>query len=110
MKEKCKKYEGLFVFAQEQELLNHIQTCNDCRLEHEKMQRVSELIQEIKPYYKKNKFKKMQVASIFFIVLLGGIVFTGLNGNFQSENTLTYDLSAEELGFPTDDYGFIMVD
>ena len=37
MKEKCTKYESLFTFRSEEELMQHIEECEDCRLEHEKM-------------------------------------------------------------------------
>ena len=36
MKEKCTKYEALFTFRSQEELEQHIQECEDCRLEHEK--------------------------------------------------------------------------
>ncbi len=32
---------------------NTLKECEDCRLEHEKMLKVSELIQEAKPYFKR---------------------------------------------------------
>ena len=55
MKEKCTKYEALFTFRSQEELEQHIQECEDCRLEHEKMLKVSELLQEVKPYYKEKE-------------------------------------------------------
>ena len=47
MKDKCTKYEALFTFRDEEELNEHIQECEDCRLEHEKMQKVSSYFMDI---------------------------------------------------------------
>ena len=47
MTKKCDKYEALFKFADEETLMAHLAECEDCRAEHEKMQRVSELIKEV---------------------------------------------------------------
>ena len=55
MKEKCNKYEALFTFADENTLNEHLKVCADCRKEQEKMEKVSELIKEVKPFYKKKK-------------------------------------------------------
>ena len=57
MDKKCTKYEGLFVFTDEDTLKEHISECEDCRREHETMQKVSDLIGEVQPYYL-NKIKK----------------------------------------------------
>ena len=64
MKEKCTKYESLFTFRSEEELMQHIEECEDCRLEHEKMQKVSELIKEVKPYFRERRrnLAKVKVA------------------------------------------------
>ena len=40
MKDKCSKYEGLFIFSDKETLLNHVNECEDCKLEHEKIQKV----------------------------------------------------------------------
>ena len=40
MDKKCSKYEGLFVFTDELTLQNHIAECEECRKEHEKMEKV----------------------------------------------------------------------
>ena len=55
MDEKCNQYEPLFTFRSEEELIEHIQNCPECQKEHEKMQKVSELLQEVKPYYLKRR-------------------------------------------------------
>ena len=37
MDKKCSKYESLFVFSDEETLSKHLQECEDCRQEQEKM-------------------------------------------------------------------------
>ena len=115
MKDKCTKFEGLFVFQDEEALLNHIAECEDCRAEYEKQQKVSALIDEVKPYYKmrkeqRSRFTKVACAAIFLFVssLSLGLALT----NEDLTDTLKYGntLSAEDLGFPVDSYGLLMVD
>ena len=53
MKDKCTKYEALFTFADQETLKKHLEVCEDCRKEQEQMDRVSELISEVKPFYKR---------------------------------------------------------
>ena len=55
MTEKCSKYEAYFTFASEEDFQKHLEECEDCRKEHEKMQKISSLVQEVKPYYKKKR-------------------------------------------------------
>ena len=43
MDKKCSKYEGLFVFSDEDTLKKHLQECEECRQEQQQMDRVSEL-------------------------------------------------------------------
>ena len=38
MENKCSKYEGLFVFSDEETFKKHLEECSDCQLEHEKME------------------------------------------------------------------------
>ena len=113
MKEKCTQYEGLITFGDEERLLAHIETCEDCRLEHERMARVSELIQEVAPSIKEkrrnNARLKMACASfalIFFVSTLGVI-----NLNNDIHDTLMYGqtMTVEDYGLPVDSYGLITV-
>ena len=114
MDKKCSKYEGLFVFSDEKTLLDHLQECDDCRAEHEKMQKVSDLISEVKSHYKSKKRKIMKlkavcaVAMIMFFSATFGIV----SNDADLADSLMYGeaLTAEDLGFPVDSYGLIMVD
>ena len=114
MDNKCSKYEGLFIFSNENELNEHIRECDDCREEHEKMQKISDLIQEVKPYFleKRNKLRKMRaIAAVLFIMFFSatfGVIYT----NEDLSDSLMYGetLTAEDLGFPVDSYGLLMVD
>ncbi len=117
MKDKCNKYEAYFTFRSKDEFLQHINECPDCREEHEKMQKVSELISEVRPYFlaqkeRKNKRANILKAACFSIAFLFLTVGTGaLNYQYDIVNSIVYhNLSAEELGFPTDEYGLIMVE
>lgn len=114
MKEKCTKYEALFTFRSEEELNEHLKTCEDCRAEHEKMLRVSELIQEAKPYYreKRRNFAKVKVACALFMLMVSGTTLGVINFNPDISDTLKYGttLSAEDLGLPVDSYGLIYIE
>ncbi len=116
MKDKCNKYEGLFVFNDETALNSHIQDCSDCAQEAKVQQEVSSLLDEVKFYYRakrKRHINRLRAACaivflLFSSISLGGIVIT----NDDILDTLKYGetLSAEELGFPVDSYGLLMVD
>lgn len=114
MKEKCTKYEGLFLFSDEKTLLEHIETCPDCKAEHEKMQKVSELLQEVKPYFvskRKNYLKLKALCAIFMACVCVSTMFV-INVNTDISDRINYGmvLSAEDLGLPVDSYGLIMVE
>ncbi len=114
MKEKCTKYEAFFTFRDEKELNEHIQNCEDCRLEHEKMARVSELIQEAKPYFieKRKNLAKVKAACALFMLMICGTTLGIVNFNTDISDTLKYGttLSAEDLDFPVDSYGLISLE
>ena len=114
MKEKCSKYEALFTFRTQEELNEHIQQCEDCRAEHEKMLRVSELIQEAKPYFKEKRknIARLKVASALFALMISGTTLGVLNLNTDISDTLKYGttLSYEDLGLPVDSYGLISLE
>ena len=114
MDEKCSKYEGIFVFSDEETFNRHLSECEDCASEHKKMQRVSELIDEVKfYYYKKNrKIRKIKaVCAVLFLVFFSAF-FGVISNDGDLADALMYGdtLSAEELGFPVDSYGLLMVD
>lgn len=114
MKNKCTKFEGLFTFGTEEDLLKHIEECDDCKHEYEKMQKISSLVQEVRPYYRKKR-KNSKMLKIACSLLLFAFLGTGVglvSFNTDISDTLKYGttLSAEDLGFPVDSYGLIMVE
>ena len=113
MNNKCSKYEGLFVFSDEKTLQEHLLECEKCRQEQEKMDRVSELIGEVKLHYRaKAKRKPILKAACVLMLLLFSTASIGIIGNYDDMvDTIQYgdSLSAEDLGFPVDSYGLIVV-
>jgi len=114
MNKKCTKYEALFTFRSKDELLEHIQHCPDCKAEHEKMLKVSELIKEAKPYYieRRKNFAKLKAACVLFMLMVCGTTLGVINLNTDISDTLKYGtaLSAEDLGLPVDSYGLISLE
>lgn len=114
MNNKCPKYEGLFIFSTEEELKKHIEECPDCKAEHEKMERVSQLIGETKFYYKSKNKRVRKLKAICALVMF--MFFTATYGVVVNDGDLADSLmygdvlSAEDLGFPVDSYGLVMVD
>jgi len=114
MDDKCSKYEGLFIFSDEEQLNKHLEECEMCRKEHEKMQKISDLIKEVKPYYiaKQNRLHKLRVAAAVFFIMVFTATFGMIYTNEDLSESLMYGetLTAEDLGFPVDSYGLLMVD
>ena len=114
MDNKCSKYEGLFVFSDEESLKFHLRECEDCRAEQKTMDKVSALIDEVKPYYlaKDKKQPKLRVACAMLLLVFSILTFGFVASNDDLKDTLMYGdtLSAEDLGFPVDSYGLLMVD
>ncbi len=114
MDNKCSKYESLFVFSDDETLKKHLEECEDCQKEHETMQKVSDLIGEVKFYYRKKQKKVLnfKVACAMSLVLFSSLSFGIIASNDDLVDTLRYgdSLSAEDLGFPVDSYGLLMVD
>lgn len=113
--DKCSKYESLFVFSDENTMKEHIDSCEDCRKEAEIQEKVSSLLDEVKMYYHaKNKQKRNQLraacAAVFMVFSLMSLGVVANNDDLM--DTLKYGdtLSAEDLGFPVDSYGLLMVD
>lgn len=108
-KKNCNGYESMFLFLGEEDFHNHLQECESCAIEHERMQRVSALIQEAKPYIKKEKANKIiKAACALFVIFFAGLmipVFTA------TTDLIAMNLStAEELGLPVDEYGLILAE
>ena len=114
MNKKCSKYESLFIFSDEKTLQEHINTCEECRAEHEKMEKVSDLLKEVKLYYKgkKRSFKKLKAVCAAFFLVIFTTTGTVLYNDTDVVDSLMYGetLSAENLGFPVDSEGLLMVD
>ena len=114
MTNKCQKFEALFTFSDEQTLQKHIAECEDCRKEYEKMQSVSNLLQEVKPLYKnrKNNVARLKAACIVFLIMIGGITVDFADQQYGILDTVKYgeQLTMADLGIPTDSYGLIQVD
>lgn len=117
MDNKCSQYEKLFIFSDEETLKRHLAECEDCNKEQEKMERVSELLGEVKFYYRlkakrKSKMRRLQAACALFVLLFTSLTFGYVANDADLMDTLRYGdtLSAEELGFPVDSYGLLMVD
>ena len=116
MNEKCSKYDELFISSSPEELEKHILECEDCRAEYETQQKVSSLLDEVKMYYyakRKKRIARLRAACavmfmVFSLASVGGFALT----NDDLMDTLKYGdtLSAEDLGFPVDADGLLMVD
>ena len=114
MDNKCSKYEGLFIFSDEETLNKHIAECDDCRAEHEKMQKVSDMLSDVKFYYrsKKRRIMKLKAISALMMFMFFSATFGIITSDSDWTDALMYGetLCAEDLGFPVDSYGLLMVD
>lgn len=114
MDNKCTKYEGLFTFSDEETLKKHLETCENCRNEQKIMDKVSNLLQEVKPYYinKRKNTAKLKIACAMLTIILCTAVMGVVNFNTDISDIIKYGntLSAEDLGLPVDAYGLLMVE
>ena len=114
MEKKCNKYEALFTFKTEDDLNAHLETCEECRILHEKFQKVSELIREVRPYYRKKQHgvAKLKAACALFVIVSCATTLGLINFNTDISDTLKYGttLSAQDYGFPVDSYGLINIE
>lgn len=114
MKDKCKKYEAIFTFGNDEMLKKHLSECEDCRKEQEQMDKVSALLKEVKPYYKKRRqgVAKLKMACAVFAILFSGTILGVVNLNSNVSDIIKYGttLSADDFGFPVDSYGLLMVE
>lgn len=113
---KCNGYESMYTFLSEEDFLKHLETCEECQQEHAMMQRVSELIQEAKPYIKQNKKRAtlLKTACALFVVVFASLslpIFTLGTHVYQDviANNQLNSMTAEEMGLPVDEYGFIYI-
>ena len=105
MTEKCNKYEAIFTFGNEEMMKSHLQNCPECQKEQEQMDKVSDLLKEVRPYY-------VQKRKSYAKLLFSGTVLGVVNLNSDVSDILRYGttLSADDLGFPVDSYGLLMVE
>lgn len=112
---KCNKYEAFFVFNDEKAFYEHIENCPDCKAEHEKYLKVSELVKEVGSEYLKRQEKHrkktimLKQAACFLILLAGLSGFAGYKvydyNSFQISSADESYIYA--MGLPTDEYGFL---
>lgn len=113
---KCNGYESMYTFLSEKDFQKHLEICEECRTEHEKMQKVSSLIQEAKPYIKRQKkqAKMIRAACAVFVVLFASLslpIFT-LGTNVYNDviaQNQADAMTVEEMGLPVDEYGFLYI-
>ena len=78
------------------------------------MEKVSELIQEVRPHFLKRKktAAKLKIACAVFAMCLSATTLGIINLNTDISDTIKYGttLTAEDLGLPVDSYGFILVE
>ncbi len=112
---KCDKYEGLFVFRNDDELNEHLKECSECREEHEKLLKVSALVKEVAPVYlaKKQKEKTNTLKKIACFIMAFSVItaFAGYKvyDEYRYQANTTDDSYVTTLGLPTDDYGFFEI-
>ena len=114
MENKCTKYEGLFIFSDKETFEKHLEECEDCKLEHEKMQKVSNLLGEVKFHYRKKsrRIRRLIAMCIAICLVCFSAAFGFVSNDGDLLDSLMYGdtLTAEDLGFPVDSYGLLMVD
>ena len=83
MENKCQKFEGLFVFSDEETLQEHIKECPECAAEAKKMQRIAEILQEVRPYFikKRKHYATLKIACAITFIILSGTVLGITNFN-----------------------------
>lgn len=103
----CKGFKEQFINLNKNELLAHIQICESCKKEYLEMEKLSNLLNTVKPHYlkKQNFVKSFKTAAVLTLTIFTGFMAAYL-ANTYSHNALSLD----DLGFPTDEYGFILVD
>lgn len=120
MSEKCNKYESLFIFGSEEDFNLHLAECECCRSEHEKMQKISGLVKEVKPFYNKKSLHNriiIKAAACFMIMMCSFWAYNTYNTqmiaelNYESEILIKNGRSMiTDAGLPTDDYGLIITE
>lgn len=115
MENKCNKYEALFTFGDENDLLEHLKICSDCRKEHDEMLQVASLAKEVKPYIKKKSAKVHLLSKVAACVVVSLIAFSSINTIYNNQKEAEIKLVKEnsviaKMGLPTDDYGLLDIE
>ena len=105
----CDKFEQLFIKESQDELLEHIQNCEDCMSEYEKMLITEKLIKEAKPYFinkaRTQTFALKAVASFALLIVSSAVLFqNNFNSGFVTK--ISYDDSVSG-SYPVDEYGLL---
>lgn len=100
----CDKFEKLFIQDTEDELLEHIQSCEVCMLEYKKMKKTESLIQEVRPLLQKqkNKIAYAKIAAAFALVIVSSFV---IMNNFYAPKLCYEDSNSAVM--PVDEYGLL---
>lgn len=112
---KCDKYEAYFVFRDEEAFYEHIENCEDCRKEHEKYSKVSNLVKEVAPQYlkkmEKAKINNVKKLACCFIAFVGLTSFSGykIYDEYSFQVSSVENSYIEDIGLPIDDYGFLEI-
>lgn len=113
---KCDKYEGFFVFQNEEVFNEHLEHCPDCQQEHEKYMKVSALVKEVAPMYlkkrQKDKVSAIKKLACCFVAFVGLTAFTGYKvyDNYSMQVNYAEDSYVmSTMGLPVDDYGFLEI-
>ena len=119
MSDKCNKYETLFIFGTEEEFAKHLEICEDCLKEHEKMEKTKNLIKEVKPYYRNSRKTRLNANLLKIaaaVIILSLTWFSASHLAIMNKKTSNYEISCgksdsviAKMGLPTDDYGLLMV-
>lgn len=111
---KCNKYESFFIFQDEESFNAHLESCSECRKEHEKYEKVSKLIKEAAPVYLRNRqkaknamIKKLACCFVFFIGLTAFTGYKMYDDYMLQTVSADYDSYISAMGLPIDDYGFL---
>lgn len=134
MSEKCSKYESLFIFGSTEDFNEHVKSCPDCQREHEKMEKVSDLVKEVAPFIKDtrkiavskqfNSKIYLKAAAGFVILFLSfSVIYFNqphLEKNYvacmeaksaQEADVIIKDKSIiAQMGLPIDEYGLLAVE
>lgn len=113
-KTKCNGYEAMFTFLSEEDFQKHLEVCEECAKEHARMQRVSELIKEAKPYLKEKKKKAriLRTAAGVFVIMFASLGFPAYMAgvNMYDNHIAQTSLTAQEMELPVDEYGLLYVE